>query len=352
MDTAKPLCRILVFLIGLSVLSAMKIAMAAGCEGDHAVLPQAASVPHLRQRAAAGNAAAQEKLALAYWDGIGVKQDRVQALTWMRKSAAGGNLEGQYLLGKVEVLQAKPGSNMTDAAHWIRIAASRHCVPAQFYLGLLTKHGNGLPKNAQAGQQMIVSAAKAGYPVAQVWLGSQLLTGKGMPKDPKAGFAWIKRAGQSGDSFGELALASLYLGGYGSAADRTKTRSILESVYAKKEGHNSWQAAYMLGWMYMEGKEVPVNKPMALSWMIKAANAHLNDAASRVQTLVGELPKKPLARICPVYMDFDFATDGARPYTQMPAGEPFIVIKTYKTDSLVYFPDHHLEGLVTQDCVR
>lgn len=350
--TTKFTRRIRMILIGMALLSALKIAAAAGCEGDHPVFPQAASLPVLRQRAAAGDAAAQEKLALAYWNGIGVKQDTSQALVWLRKSAAGGNVEGQYLVGKYDLLHAKPGSDMTEAAHWLRLAAGRHCVPAQFYFGVLTLNDVGAPKDVKAGQQMIVSAAKAGYPEAQVWLGSMLITGQDMPKDPKAGFAWIERAGKSGDSVGELALASAYLGGHGPAADRKKARHILESVYAKHEKNYSPAAAYSLGWMYMEGKGVPVNKPMALSWMLIAANARVGDAVSRVKTLVGELPKKPLARTCPVYMDPAFATDGSRAYTQMPGGERFIVLETYKTDSLVYFPDHPLAGFVTQSCVH
>ncbi len=352
MRSPRPRCRVVTILLGITLLSALRIAAAAGCEGDHPVMPDPASVPALRQRAAAGDAEAQEKLALAYLGGIGVQRDDAQALPWLRKSAAGGNLEGQYLLGKLEVLAVKPIRDYTEAAHWLRVAADRGCVPALAYLGSLTLTGSGVPKNVKAGQHMMLSAAKAGYPEAQALWGSMLMGGQNMPKDPKAGFAWIERAGRSGDSYGKIALAGAYLRGYGPAADRKKAQHLLESVYATHDEHYAPIAAYFLGWMYMKGKEVPVDKPTALRWMIIAAAAHYSDAVSRVDTLVGELPKKPLARTCPVYMDPAFGTDGARANAQIPSGERFIVIEAGKAVTLIYFPARRLEGYVAPACVR
>jgi len=61
--------------------------------------------PELRpylDRAARGDAQAMHMIALMYWNGLNVKQDRVKGLAWYRKSAEAGDKAARKELGVIE----------------------------------------------------------------------------------------------------------------------------------------------------------------------------------------------------------------------------------------------------------
>lgn len=342
--------RWVVAFVGMTCLAMTGLAAGATCEGDHLAIPDAAGLPAVQARAIAGDTYAQAKMGAAYLRGKGVKPDTAQALAWLEKSAAGGNSEGQYLLGEYYAVNGKTDGDFHKAAGWLRRSMGQGCLPALFGLGLLTEGGKGVPKNTTKGLHMITAAAKAGYPVAQWWLGAILITGKGIRKDPQAGFTWIKRAADAGESGAEIFLASLYLTGTGTPPNPARARALLESVYAKRD-EQAPAAAYSLGWMYMEGKGVPVNTPKAFEWMIIAAGARVSDSVQRLKTLTAELPKQTLAMDCNVYLDPAFLTDGAKPRAQVKGGENIAVLYRGTAAGEVYFPARGLLGFVPRECL-
>lgn len=341
-------CSWLVGVMAALCLATARLVAAATCAGDQPRLPSAVAIPALRVQAHVGNAHAQEQLALAYLAGIGVPRDPAQAAHWLTRSAAGGSLEGQYLLGKSEVLHGKPDTDFRPAAALLRQVVQGGCIPAQFYLGLLTLHGKGVPKNVPKGVQMITTAAKAGVPSAQVWLGSMLITGQDGPKDPKAGFTWIRRAARTGSSMGEIFLAQLYLAGTGTPPHPVRARRLLESVYAKRD-RDAPAVAYVLGRMYMEGKGVPANPAQAFRWMAIAANAHVSDSVHRFQVLLAELPQYTLTSACPLYRDPQFATDGAPVHLRVPRGQTVAVLSRHPPE--IYAARERQLGFVAPSCL-
>ena len=66
---------------------------------------QGAAPPELRpylDQAAKGDAKAMHMIALMYWNGLNVRQDRAKGLAWYRKAAAAGDKAAQQELGIIE----------------------------------------------------------------------------------------------------------------------------------------------------------------------------------------------------------------------------------------------------------
>ena len=333
----------------LAVLA--NIASGETCEGDNLSIPDAAALVEMQSLADAGNAQAQTQVGAAYLFGKGSLQDIGKALFWLKKSAAKGSSVGQYLLGRYYVLHGKSEDDFRAAASWLKKSADQGCVQSLAYLGVLSLSGKGVEKNAEEGFRLASKAAEAGYVFAQVMVGLSLITGEGVSKDAKAGFNWIKRAAETGDSAAAILLATLYLEGTGTAKTPEKTHAILETVFKKGDDQAS-TAAYYLGWMYMEGEGVPMDKVKSFRWMVIAANAGVSDSQSRLKTLTDQLPKQKLLTSCSVYVNPHYRASSATEYLHADVGETVAVLSSDKNNTEVFFPDRTLLGWISQKCLN
>lgn len=347
----KRIYRSSVVFLGMVSLTITSLAFGETCEGDKLVLPDAATLSSVQSSANAGDAHAQAQMGVIYLRGKGVTLDTAEGLSWLEKSAAGGSSEGQYLLAEYYSISGKTEDSLHKAVRLFKQSAENGCIPALFALGGLTKNGKGVPKNTEVGVQMISKAAESGYARAQSWFGIMLITGDGVTKDTKTGFEWVKRATSSGDSADELVLATLYLEGTGTPPNPDAARNLLESVYAKKD-EQAPMAAYYLGWMYMEGKGVPIDTVKAFTWMIVAANSNVSDSVQRLKTLTEQLPKQKLIKSCNAYMDPLFETNGAKEFAHLSEGEIVAVLKTGNTLDTVYFPGRKFVGFILRQCLN
>ena len=321
------------------------------CEGDKLTIPDRTTLASVQSLAESGDAHAQAQIGAEYLRGKVVQHDPTGAIAWLNKSALGGSAEGQYLLGEYYAENGKVDDNFHKAAVWFQKSASQGCIPATYYLGLLTQHGDGVPKNVVDGNRMVIKAAESGYTLAQLWLGMMLISGDGIDKDIKGGFNWIKHAADAGDSAAEIFLASLYLQGRGTDKNPETGITLLNSVISKHD-EQSVPAAYSLGWLYMEGKGVSVDKVRALELMIYAANSHYYDSEKLVKSLADELPKQQLVASCSVYMDHQYETDGAKEYHHATGSEKVIVLRKGSISAEVYFTDKPLVGFIPLKCLH
>lgn len=342
-------CRLFVTFVGLACLVLSGFAVAETCEGDKLAPPAVSALTTVQSSAVAGDAHAQAQMGMAYLRGHGVKLDEAMALSWLEKSAAGGNGDGQYWVAKYYAFNGKSKEDFHKAAVLFQQSADQGCLASFFYLGALTVKGDVVPQNTEEGIRMITKAAEGGFVLAQVALGSDLINGKGMRKDINAGMKWIKRAAETGDSLGEIALANRYLDGKVTPKNLEGARILYESVYAKKDGLAP-VAAYSLGWMYMEDKEV-VDAAKAFRWMIVAAKANYSDSQQRLKTLIAQLPKQKLVTSCNVYMDPEFPTSGAKEYEHVKVGETVVVMTAQVASAEVFFPDRQLLGYIPRQCM-
>lgn len=344
--------QLMILFVGIACLACTRAGYAETCEGDKIAIPDNTTLASVQASAEAGDAHAQAQVGAAYLRGKGIAVDRAKSLSWLEKSAAGGDSEGQYLLGAYYFQNGKIESDFRKAAGWFKQSSDHGCIPSLLYLGLLTGKGTGVTKNSEDGFRMVSKAAEAGYPQAQMFLGGMFIAGEGTNKDTKAGFNWVKRGADAGDSAAEILLADLYLEGIGIERNPEAARTILEKVYAKND-EQVHVAAFQLGWMYMEGKGVPVNTVKAFNWMYIAAKAHYSESEQRLITLTEQLPKRKLLTSCSVYMDPLFSTSGAKEYAHVNGGETVAVLTSQTAPSPeVYFPERRLLGYIPRQCLN
>ena len=105
------------------------------------------------------NDAAQNNLAILYYDGRGVKKNFEKSNLWFEKSASKGNANAQYSLGLAYAKGKGVKKNLSTAFHWIEIAANNDLAAAQTHLGMLYMLGDGVSVN----NDLALKWAKRGF---------------------------------------------------------------------------------------------------------------------------------------------------------------------------------------------
>ncbi|QUJ69709.1 sel1 repeat family protein (plasmid) [Photobacterium sp. GJ3] len=83
------------------------------------------------------------KVAYCYQTGIGVAKDRRRAIYWLEKATELGNVEAQYLAGKMHLNQDQPIANVTDAAVayiWFSVAFASGYLDAKKERDMAVQH--------------------------------------------------------------------------------------------------------------------------------------------------------------------------------------------------------------------
>jgi len=94
-----------------------------------------------RKAAEQGDIQAQFTLAIMYEGGLGVSQDRAEAVKWWRKAADQGSAYAQFMLGGMSKDDA-------EAVKWYRKAAEQGNSDAQQMLGIMYERGSkGVPQD-------------------------------------------------------------------------------------------------------------------------------------------------------------------------------------------------------------
>ena len=177
---------------------------------------------------------ARFNLAMAYYNGDGVKQDTKKASQWLRVAVRQNFSEAQYTLG-VMLLEGKDGiqKNTAEGVGFLKAAASQGHQPAITYLkkrdgGELVSNtvsasalpmsgttisdvkllesarkyftGVGVVKNYERAFGLFMPLAQGGNSEAARFVGLMKLTGKGTDKDVGSAKEWLSVAAQKGDS--------------------------------------------------------------------------------------------------------------------------------------------------------
>lgn len=124
------------------------------------------AVTLLRPLADRGDSIAQLKLGMLYYYGYGVPEDEPRAMSWLKMSAAQGNLDAMYNMGNI----------LTFAADTAKLSPDADVDAVKWYF----------------------EAARAGHRDAQYALGLMFLAGKGVVQSQEEGVAWIRRAAALG----------------------------------------------------------------------------------------------------------------------------------------------------------
>jgi len=158
-------------------------------------------VQRLTQKAGAGNANAQWRLAEMYREGFGVVRDYPTAHLWYQKAADSylhnlqlRDVEVNYRLGEMFLKGRGVEKNRLEAMEWFKKAAGQGHAQAQYYVGKIYAGGQlGAGKIAQA-IKWYTKAAQQGHPKALFYLKKLSLTGQGAAKRAKAALAEVAQA--------------------------------------------------------------------------------------------------------------------------------------------------------------
>jgi hypothetical protein len=145
----------------------------------------------IKPLAEAGNAQAEYNIAALYDNGLGVGQDRQQAIHWYQSSAEQGYPFAEYNLGAHYAAGEGTPQDYAQAAIWLKKAADHGVAMAQFGLARLYLEGHGVPKDFSAAQTWAAKAADRGLAEAQFTLFILYAEGPpGVPKDGVKALMW------------------------------------------------------------------------------------------------------------------------------------------------------------------
>ena len=111
---------------------------------------QNGDITSLINKANAGNANAQNELAVCYVRGKGVNQSYTEAVNWFRKAAEQGLAEAQYSLWYCYYSGIGVNQDYVEAMKWLRKAAKQGNAEAQNSLGYYYEIDELNPKKAVA----------------------------------------------------------------------------------------------------------------------------------------------------------------------------------------------------------
>jgi TPR repeat protein len=220
-----------------------------------------------RVRADQGDAEAQFKLGVLYYQGKGVPQNYSEALRWYQKSADQGYAKAQYNLSDLYYQGKGVQQDYSEAVRWSRKAADQGYARAQAGLASMYYEGKGVPQDYAESVRWSRKAADQGDAWGQAALASAYYDGRGVPQDYTESVRWSRKAAEQGFAIAQYALGFAYYEGKGVAQDYTEAAH----WYRKAAEQGDPKAQYALGYMYSQGKGVPRDDAEAARWYRKAA---------------------------------------------------------------------------------
>ncbi|WP_428898440.1 hypothetical protein Dip518_000638 [Parelusimicrobium proximum] len=157
------------------------------------------TIAHHMAAAQQGDAEAQYIMALAYYEGKGVKQDYKKANYWLTKTN-----EQVFELSKAQYIDEYTIRTLFS----FQKAVEQNDAEAQYKVGLAYERGDyaGIEKNYETAKYWLKKAADQGLPTAQTRLGTLYINAD---QDMQTGKYWIEKAAKQGDTKAQELLKKL-----------------------------------------------------------------------------------------------------------------------------------------------
>ena len=221
----------------------------------------------LRERAEAGDAAAQHEMAERYANGRGVGRDFGVAMSWYVRAAEQGHVPAQLEVGRRYAAGQGVQRNDAIAASWFRRAAEQGDPRAQFDIGVMYRDGRGVAQDYAAALSWFRRLADSGDAGGQEALGDLYETGRGVEQDDATALSWYRRAAERGSASAQNRLGVMYSDGVGVARDDEAATAWFRM--AAEQGYAPAQTE--LGESYEGGRGVGRDYTAAVSWYRRAA---------------------------------------------------------------------------------
>ena len=258
------------------------------------------------------------KLAVMYYLGKGCEINAEKALDCFYTSAELGNVDAQYMLGKIYEEGNIVAIDYTESYKWYHRAADGKKMEAEYALGYFYEHGKGISVNFEKASKWYSLSSEQGYSLAKFNLGRLYEKGIGIKQDINKAISLYL---ESDIDSARLQLGFLYENGLGVPKDTATATSLYESGmadinyfkniasedgnpiaknvigdsffadanysealmwYLKSANLGYERAMFNVGYIYENGKGVKEDYNEAVLWYRKAAEKGLGDAQDAI----------------------------------------------------------------------
>jgi hypothetical protein len=214
-------------------------------------------------------------VSVAFAESLGETQKKTESaeIIELRQKAEAGHAESQVKLA-VNYRYANP----SESAKWWRAAAEQGHLSAQFNLAEYLMRGRGIAKDVYEAIEWYTKAAESGHLLSQYDLGYLFWTGKEIPEDRQLAFKWIAAAAAQGLTEAQNRLGQFYYDGFGVPKD------MVEAIkwYTMAAEKNHYLSQVILGEVYLTGEGVVAkNLVEAHVWFNLATAAGVDQSANR-----------------------------------------------------------------------
>lgn len=199
---------------------------------------------HLRRAAAKGHLHAMKRMAQIYEQGLlGETRNETEAAAWYKKAAEAGDVEAQFVIGRMYARGEGVPQIVSSAARWFAKSAEGGHALAQFNYAILLERGDGIPADPQAARGILLQAAEQGFTPAQFKLGRDLLQ---EPDTQAAGLSWLEKAAAHEHVAASAVLGQLYANGQYVTREPKRAIAYLQRAAASGHGASYLQLAHVL----------------------------------------------------------------------------------------------------------
>ena len=203
-----------------------------------------------------------DQLLMEWFIGSHQKKDATAAERCFREKAEAGDAAAQWWLGASYQYGVGAEKNHRQALHWYRLAARQGRQPAQDMLQALS----GQARERQL-EQHLLEHAEQGDAQAQYEVGRRFWNGDGVDQDHKQAADWFDRAARQGLAAAQCALGLCYERGDGVEQDMWQAAAWYQWAAQQDDA----EAQLRLSECYEKGRGVPKDKEKAAEWLYKAA---------------------------------------------------------------------------------
>ena len=203
-----------------------------------------------------------DQLLMEWFIGSHQKKDATAAERCFREKAEAGDAAAQWWLGASYQYGVGAEKNHRQALHWYRLAARQGSQPAQDMLQALS----GQARERQL-EQHLLEHAEQGDAQAQYEVGRRFWNGDGVDQDHKQAADWFDRAARQGLAAAQCALGLCYERGDGVEQDMWQAAAWYQWAAQQADA----EAQLRLSECYEKGRGVPKDKEKAAEWLYKAA---------------------------------------------------------------------------------
>lgn len=184
----------------------------------------------LRERAAGGDADAQNRLGTCYVQGYGVELNYKKGLRWFIESAFQCHSGALCNLGVCYLNGLGIPQSYKNAFKLMKKSAERGYAIAQYNLGVMYENGYGVDPDDRSAMYWYYVAAQQDYPLALNNLGNCYVCGKVEPINLDSAFSCFSRAAEADLPIAKYNLGVCYFNGFGTRPDRQRAREFFSAA--------------------------------------------------------------------------------------------------------------------------